>query len=177
MNDHLLDWLARTRLQRVVVIHANHPNEIDASVRHALCRLAECDTTLLNQSVLLRGVNDDPEVLARLSEALFEAGVLPYYVHLLDRVGALRISRSMPKARSASMRHYGSACPAISCHASCGKSPARPARYRCPSDGMPLHRRKTSFAMPPAARKHAGKHPRNPLQVTPSQAPGAESGP
>lgn len=86
VNDHLLDWLARTRLQRVVVIHANHPNEIDASVRHALCRLAECDTTLLNQSVLLRGVNDDPEVLARLSEALFEAGVLPYYVHLLDRV-------------------------------------------------------------------------------------------
>ncbi len=86
VDDHLLNWLARTRLKRVVVIHANHPNEIDDSVRLALRRLAECGTTLLNQSVLLRGVNDDSEVLARLSEALFDAGVMPYYVHLLDKV-------------------------------------------------------------------------------------------
>ncbi len=86
VDDALLGWLSRTRLRPVVVVHVNHPNEIDAAVRHALQRLAEAGTTLLNQAVLLRGVNDDASVLAELSEMLFDAGVMPYYVHLLDRV-------------------------------------------------------------------------------------------
>jgi EF-P beta-lysylation protein EpmB len=78
-------WSA-VRLQKVVVVHANHANEIDGSVREAFARLAAAGSTLLNQSVLLRGINDDAEVLAELSETLFAAGVLPYYLHLLDRV-------------------------------------------------------------------------------------------
>jgi EF-P beta-lysylation protein EpmB len=79
-------WLAGVKLQKVVVLHINHPNEIDANVRAACTQLTHCGTTLLNQSVLLAGVNDDIETLADLSESLFAAGVLPYYLHLLDRV-------------------------------------------------------------------------------------------
>lgn len=86
VDDALLGWLTATRLQSVVVIHANHANEIDPAVVSALARLRSAGVTLLNQSVLLRGVNDSVESLARLSEALFDAGVLPYYLHLLDRV-------------------------------------------------------------------------------------------
>ncbi len=84
--DELLDWLMRTRLATVMVVHANHANELDDSVCHALVRLRAAGITLLNQSVLLRGVNDDVDTLARLSTRLFDAGVLPYYLHLLDRV-------------------------------------------------------------------------------------------
>ena len=86
IDDGLLEILARTRLQRVVVIHANHPREIDDTVSAALKRLTGIGATLLNQAVLLRGVNDTSETLAELSETLFAAGVLPYYLHLLDPV-------------------------------------------------------------------------------------------
>jgi len=86
VDKGLLGWLGATRLRNVVVIHANHPNEIDDAVAQALARLQATGAGLLNQSVLLRGVNDDPEVLAGLSERLFEVGVLPYYLHRLDRV-------------------------------------------------------------------------------------------
>jgi L-lysine 2,3-aminomutase len=86
VTPELLAWLANTRLQTVVVIHANHAREIDDNVRLACARLRDSGATLLNQSVLLRGVNDSVEALATLSETLFAAGVLPYYLHLLDRV-------------------------------------------------------------------------------------------
>jgi EF-P beta-lysylation protein EpmB len=86
VNDALLAWLRDSPLQVVLVLHANHPREIDAGVRRALARLRGNGVTLLNQAVLLRGVNDDTDTLCRLSEALFEAGALPYYLHLLDRV-------------------------------------------------------------------------------------------
>jgi len=79
-------WLATLPLQKVVVLHANHANELDASVDAACARMREAGATLLNQSVLLRGVNDDAAALAALSERLFAAGVLPYYLHQLDRV-------------------------------------------------------------------------------------------
>lgn len=82
----LLGWLSSLPQQVVVVVHANHANEIDAGVALALGRLREAGATVLNQSVLLRGVNDSVPALADLSERLFEAGVLPYYLHLLDRV-------------------------------------------------------------------------------------------
>jgi EF-P beta-lysylation protein EpmB len=86
IDDDLLRWLAALPFGRVVVIHANHANELDASVAHACAKLAAAGATLLNQSVLLRGINDDAGVLAALSERLFECGVLPYYLHQLDRV-------------------------------------------------------------------------------------------
>ncbi len=86
VDDGLLGWLTGLQLQTVIVVHANHPREIDASVRAALAHLRCAGVTVLNQSVLLRGVNDSAETLAVLSEALFAAGVLPYYLHMLDKV-------------------------------------------------------------------------------------------
>jgi EF-P beta-lysylation protein EpmB len=86
IDDQLLGWLTRSRLQKIVVLHANHPRELDATVAHAIQPLRQLGVQLLNQSVLLRGVNDRADVLIELSERLSECGVLPYYVHLLDRV-------------------------------------------------------------------------------------------
>jgi len=86
IDPPLLAWLEALPLQKVLVLHANHANELDAHVDGACARLREAGITLLNQSVLLRAVNDNAEVLARLSERLFAAGVLPYYLHQLDRV-------------------------------------------------------------------------------------------
>jgi len=86
VNDELLAWLGDTKLKTVMVVHANHAQEIDASTRSALGELKAIGTELLNQSVLLCGVNDSADALAALSEKLFEAGVLPYYLHMLDKV-------------------------------------------------------------------------------------------
>lgn len=86
VDAELLDWIGALPWPLVVVVHANHANEIDDSVRTACAALRQRGVHLLNQSVLLRGVNDSAEALAELSEALFKAGVLPYYLHLLDRV-------------------------------------------------------------------------------------------
>lgn len=86
VDDALLGWLAATRLQKVVVLHINHANEIDQPVVDACARLKHAGVTLLNQSVLLKGVNDNVPTLATLSERLFEAGVLPYYLHVFDPV-------------------------------------------------------------------------------------------
>ena len=77
----------RSRLPVVLVLHVNHAREIDAALVQACARMRAAGVTLLNQSVLLAGVNDAATTLAALSEALFAAGVLPYYLHLLDRVG------------------------------------------------------------------------------------------
>lgn len=83
----LLDWLSQGRLARVIVLHVNHAQELaDAEVLHALAALRGSGATLLNQAVLLRGVNDTAQALVALSEGLFGAGVLPYYLHQLDRV-------------------------------------------------------------------------------------------
>ena len=70
----------------MVVVHANHGNELCAEVAAALARLRATGAVLLNQSVLLAGVNDDADALCALSERLFECGVLPYYLHQLDKV-------------------------------------------------------------------------------------------
>jgi KamA family protein len=86
VDDGLTEWLSSLSLQKVVVIHANHAREIDETVRRACRDLAASGATLLNQSVLLAGVNDDVATLAELSEALFDMQVLPYYLHLLDKV-------------------------------------------------------------------------------------------
>jgi EF-P beta-lysylation protein EpmB len=86
VDDELIRVLRGTRLETVVVVHTNQANELDADVERALKMLRPALTALLNQSVLLRAVNDDVETLAALSERLFACGVLPYYLHLLDRV-------------------------------------------------------------------------------------------
>jgi EF-P beta-lysylation protein EpmB len=84
--DELLAWLCGTRLTPVVVIHANHPREIDADVAEAIGRLVDAGVPVLNQSVLLAGVNDSADVLVELCERLVDLRVVPYYLHQLDRV-------------------------------------------------------------------------------------------
>jgi len=86
VNESLLDWLLTTRFKTVMVLHCNHPQEIDAAVNEAIQQLKTTGIVLLNQSVLLKDVNDNASVLAELSERLFSCGVLPYYLHRLDRV-------------------------------------------------------------------------------------------
>jgi len=86
VNDSLLAWLTGTRLKPFVVIHVNHPQELGEDVAEALARLSDAQVPLLNQSVLLRGVNDDAETLIELSEKLLDVNVMPYYLHQLDRV-------------------------------------------------------------------------------------------
>lgn len=82
----LIDWVRRCHKKVVFVLHTNHANEIDDHVVDALSTLKDAGATLLNQSVLLRDVNNSAEVLISLSRKLFAAGVLPYYLHLLDPV-------------------------------------------------------------------------------------------
>ncbi len=86
VTKHLLETLKHTRLKTSVVLHINHPNEIDADVRLALNAFHHAGLQLLNQSVLLKGVNDDAEVLTKLSESIYSNHVLPYYLHLLDPI-------------------------------------------------------------------------------------------
>ena len=86
VTKELLALLRGTRLTPIMVVHANHPAEIAGDCRDALATLVQSGITTLNQAVLLRGVNDDADVLAELCERLIDVGVLPYYLHQLDRV-------------------------------------------------------------------------------------------
>ena len=86
VTDELLGWLTGSRLAPIFVIHANHPREVDGEVAIALTKLIRAGVPVLNQAVLLRGVNDDVESLVELSRALVDLRVMPYYLHQLDRV-------------------------------------------------------------------------------------------
>ena len=86
VDDELEAWLRNLAWPCVIVLHVNHANEIDADVAAACARLRACGATLLNQSVLLRDVNDTADALAALSERLLDCGIVPYYLHQLDRV-------------------------------------------------------------------------------------------
>jgi L-lysine 2,3-aminomutase len=90
----------QTRLKTVFVLHSNHPNEIDASVAVAVRALQHAGIVVFNQSVLLKGVNDSSRTLTMLSEKLFEVGVIPYYLHVLDKVkGAAHFAVSRKRAK------------------------------------------------------------------------------
>jgi len=84
ITDQLIDMLSNTSLNVVIVLHVNHTNELSDEFTNAVQRLPEI--TLLNQSVLLKGVNDSVSVLSDLSLGLFNLGILPYYLHMLDKV-------------------------------------------------------------------------------------------
>ena len=100
VTQALCQILAGSRLQAVMVIHANHPREITPVLDHALVKLRTAGIPLLNQSVLLKSVNDDADTLATLSESLFGIGVVPYYLHTLDRVaGAAHFDVPLARAR------------------------------------------------------------------------------
>ncbi len=81
-----LDLLTSSRLTPIVVVHANHPQELVADCALALRQLTQTGVITLNQAVLLRGINDSADVLVELSERLIELGIKPYYLHQLDRV-------------------------------------------------------------------------------------------
>ncbi|HIF6299166.1 EF-P beta-lysylation protein EpmB [Klebsiella michiganensis] len=101
ITDTLVARIAASSLQVLLVNHVNHANEIDAAFRASMKKLRMAGVTLLNQSVLLRGVNDNANTLADLSNALFDAGVMPYYLHVLDKVqGAAHFMVSDEEARA-----------------------------------------------------------------------------
>ncbi len=100
ITEGLCQILADTRLQVLMVSHINHVQEIDDELRYGMQMLKRAGVTLLNQSVLLRDVNDDAQTLADLSNALFDVGILPYYLHVLDKVqGAAHFFVSDEEAR------------------------------------------------------------------------------
>jgi len=86
IDQSFLNWFTELPIQKVMVIHANHANELDQTVGSSLSKLRDAGATLLNQSVLLKGINDSAEVLGALSHRLFDFRVLPYYLHQLDKV-------------------------------------------------------------------------------------------
>lgn len=86
VNSEFCQWLKESPWQTITVLHINHANEINDELRQACEHLKDTGTTLLNQSVLLKGINDDVVRLVELSEHLFASGVLPYYLHQLDPV-------------------------------------------------------------------------------------------
>lgn len=100
VTEDLVKWLSQLPLPVVIVIHTNHPNEINCEVIQALQHLRQAHITLLNQSVLLKGINDEAHILVKLCETLFASGVLPYYLHTLDKVqGSAHFDVSLDKAR------------------------------------------------------------------------------
>ena len=86
VTEELLAWLRGTRLAPIMVVHANHANEIDEVVAASLGRLVDAGIPVLNQSVLLKGINDSSAALIELSRKLVDLRVMPYYLHQLDRV-------------------------------------------------------------------------------------------
>ncbi|MCS5593090.1 MAG: EF-P beta-lysylation protein EpmB [Porticoccaceae bacterium] len=86
IDRQFLQWATSTRLRPIVVLHINHANEINTELKHATQLLVDAGLKVLNQTVLLKGINDDANTLANLSERLFECNITPYYLHLLDPV-------------------------------------------------------------------------------------------
>ena len=101
ITPEIINLLSTTEFQTILVIHSNHAHELDESVSQSMTCLKQTGITLLNQSVLLRGVNDNLETLYNLSNRLFAIGVLPYYLHMLDQVqGAMHFEISSGDAIS-----------------------------------------------------------------------------
>lgn len=95
INDEFISILKNSRLRIILVVHSNHASELDDFTCSQLSKLVKEHITVLNQAVLLKGVNDSADVLVDLSYRLFDAGVMPYYLHVLDKVkGAHHFDRS-----------------------------------------------------------------------------------
>ena len=86
LTEELLSLLTENRLQVTIVVHINHPQELDDEVGDCMKQLSKANIRLMNQSVLLKGINDDLDTLKTLSHKLYESGILPYYIHMLDKV-------------------------------------------------------------------------------------------
>ena len=100
IRDRLITILDQTRFDVVMVVHCNHSQEISNNVKKALMTIQRSSVTLLNQSVILAGINDDAKILKELSHTLFSHGALPYYIHLPDKVaGTAHFSVKTDKAK------------------------------------------------------------------------------
>lgn len=86
ITPELIAWFSQSRLKPVMVLHVNHANEIDSALASSIQKLKTAGVTLLNQAVLLKGINDTADKQIALNEGLFEIGVMPYYLHVLDKV-------------------------------------------------------------------------------------------
>ncbi|MEP1447925.1 MAG: EF-P beta-lysylation protein EpmB [Paraglaciecola sp.] len=86
ITSELISWFTQSRLKPVMVLHINHANEIDNTLAVSMKKLKQAGVTLLNQAVLLKGINDTSDKQIDLNEALFDIGVMPYYLHVLDKV-------------------------------------------------------------------------------------------
>jgi EF-P beta-lysylation protein EpmB len=101
ISPEFIQWLRELKQKPVLVMHCNHPQEINHAVRDAMRALTEAGVVLLNQAVLLKGVNDNAETLIALSETLFAAGIQPYYLHLLDKVqGSAHFDLAVQRAQT-----------------------------------------------------------------------------
>lgn len=101
ITQNLLNWLESIPLKKVMVIHSNHANELDDSLKNVFKAICKTETLLLNQSVLLKGINDNEKCLSELSHKLFNFGVLPYYLNQLDKAKGThhyRVSNSKAKS-------------------------------------------------------------------------------
>jgi len=100
INEEMLQWIRQTRLKVIMVWHINHANEIDQTVADAAAKLVKSGVTLFNQGVILKGINDTVDAQVALSEALFDADILPYYMFTLDPVeGAAHFDISLLEAQ------------------------------------------------------------------------------
>ncbi len=100
ITDDFVKLLKASRLQSVIVLHCNHPNEIDEHFSQYIRKLTDNGIQLLNQSVLLKNINNNAEILCKLSEKLFDNKILPYYLFLLDKVsGTAHFEVSTNEAR------------------------------------------------------------------------------
>ena len=100
IDNQFVQWFSELALQRILVLHINHANEVSPQSAERLASLQRAGVTLLNQAVLLKGVNDSVDTQVALSEALFAAGIMPYYLHVLDKVqGAAHFDISDALAR------------------------------------------------------------------------------
>ena len=111
VNQELLSWLTETHLAPVFVVHCNHPNELDDQVAASLGKITEAGIPLLNQAVLLRGVNDDEESLVTLMKKLVQLRTMPYYLHQLDRVQGAHHFEVPVERGLALMRHLSATLP------------------------------------------------------------------
>ena len=128
VNDELLSWLTATRLTPVFVIHCNHPAEIDEQVAASLQRITAAGIPLLNQTVLLRGVNDNEETMVTLMKKLVQLRVMPYYLHQLDRVqGAHHFEVPVERGLSL-MRHLSATLPGYAVPRYVQEQPGKPGK-------------------------------------------------
>ena len=130
VSGGLVAMLRGLRQRVVVVIHCNHAQEIDAEVAAALGALHGAGVSLLNQSVLLKGVNDDAATLSTLSKRLFAENVLPYYLHLPDRVAGTQHFAVTLKAAAVVMRELQACLPGYLVPRLVREDPGEPAKTR-----------------------------------------------